>query len=84
MGGGLYTLVIFVATHTDGVKESSRFEELSVGYVRPDIGSSSMLLMSCECHEVVIVNIESAPGNISFCMNFLEADDVNFVFAADC
>ena len=74
----------FLATYTDGVKESSRFEELSVGYVRPDIGSSSVLLMSSECHEVVIVNNESAPGNIRFCMNFLEADDVNFVFAADC
>ena len=34
-----------------------------------------MLLMSCECHEVVIVNNESAPGYISFRMNFLEADD---------
>ena len=74
----------FVATHTDGVKESSRFEELSVGYVRPDIGSSYMLLMSCKCHEVVIVNSESAPGNISFCMNFLEADDVHLVCSADC
>ena len=74
----------FVATHTDGVKESSRFEELSVGYVRPDIGSSCTLLMSCECHEVVIVNNDSAPGNISFCKNFLEADDVNLVCTADC
>ena len=40
--------------------------------------------MSCECHEVVIVNNESAPGDISFSMNFLEADDVDVVFAADC
>ena len=74
----------FAATHTDGVKENSRFEELSVGYVRPDIGSSSMLLMSCKFHKVVIVNNESAPRNISFCMNFLEADDVNLVCTADC
>ena len=67
----------FVATYTDGVKECSRFEKLSVVYVRPDIGSSSILFMSCECHEVVVVNNESAPGYISFSMNFLEADYVD-------
>ena len=84
--GGRWLLDVgdFVATHTNGVKQCSSFEELSVGYVTPNIGSSPMLLMSCECHEVVIVNNESAPGDVSFSMNFLEADDVDVVCAADC
>ena len=32
--------------------------------------------MSCECDEVVIVNNESAPGDVSFSMNFLEAESM--------